>query len=144
MPAHVETDNVAISKDIYAIISKGDLNQLTNLYAQNSVMVNMPWNTTFRGRDNVLNYIRILRTAFPDMKVTLTHQTAQDDTVVNEWLLKGTHKGVLKSPTGDIAPTNRSVEIPGVSIFEMEDGQVVNIRQYWDINSLLRQIGLVS
>ena len=58
-----------------------------------------------------------------------------------EWRIRGTHKGVLRTSSGDIQPTGECVDFRGVSIWELDDdGLVVRERIYADDSSLLRQL----
>ena len=41
---------------------------------------------------------------FPDLEVTVTHQVASKDAVVNECTWHATHTGPLQSPGGEIPP----------------------------------------
>jgi len=144
MPAQVATDNIALAKDIYALVSKNDVGKLADLYADNAVLISIPWNTTFRGRNGILDFVRAFKTAFPDLKLNLTHQVAEDDFVVTEYVARGTHKGVFVSPMGDISPTNRNIEIPVCEVVQFKDGKMVTCRQYWDTGTFARQLGLES
>ena len=144
MLAQAETDNLSLAKDIYDLVSKNDLNRLGMLYADNAVLVNMAWNTAYRGRHGVLEYVRNFKTAFPDLKLNVSHQVAEEEFVITELVMRGTHKGVFVTPMGNISPTNRFIEVPMCGVLQFKDGKMVSSRQYFDTGTLMRQLGLIS
>jgi len=56
------------------------------------------------------------------------------------WRTLGTHSGPIEPP--GIPPTNRSFVIDGADHWTFRDGLVSRCRAYWDLNDLLRQLGL--
>ena len=59
---------------------------------------------------------------------------------VVQWWADGTFTG---APFLDIEPTGRHVEIRGVDVMEIGDGQVRNNTIYYDGNAWARQVGLM-
>jgi hypothetical protein len=59
--------------------------------------------------------------------------------------LTGTHTGPLESPTGEeIPPTNKRVDVKGAAFVRLnERGEIVEERRYYDVGTMLRQLGLV-
>jgi predicted ester cyclase len=88
-----------------------------------------------------------VRTAFPDYHRTIEQQIGEGDTVVTRWTMRGTHRGPFTSRTlgRTIAPTGRSVAVPGVSIHRVADGRIV---EAWvsgnDSIELLQQLGAIA
>jgi steroid delta-isomerase-like uncharacterized protein len=144
MPSQVETDTITLAKEIYNLISKNDLTRLPSLYADNAVLITVPWNSTARGRNGIIDYVRNFKTAFPDLKLNITHQISEDDFVVTEYVARGTHKGVLSTPMGDVSPTNRNIEVPVCEVVQFKNGLMATCRQYWDTGTFMRQLGLAS
>jgi hypothetical protein len=54
----------------------------------------------------------MVRTAFPDYRLTIEEQIAEADKVATVWNGSGTHQGEWESPAGTIAPTGRG-EVAG-------------------------------
>ena len=44
-------------------------------------------------------------------------------------------------PTGTIPASNRELDMPSCQVFEIEDGKVATFTQYFDLLTMLRQIG---
>jgi steroid delta-isomerase-like uncharacterized protein len=64
--------------------------------------------------------VRSYRTAFPDVQLTVDDLIAQDDRVVARWTSRGTHQGEFAG----IPPSGRRIEVMGISIFLVQNGQV--------------------
>jgi steroid delta-isomerase-like uncharacterized protein len=82
-------------------------------------------------REGFKAIIREVRTAFPDLMVTLEDSVAADDKV---WMLvtcRGTHLGQFKG----IPPTGRRFEISEVHIGRFENGKAV---EHWGVSDMAR------
>ena len=103
----------------------------------------IPGGITLRGRDQVREYMKLLWSAFPDIKVVATYQVVAGDTVVTEQSYSGTHTGTLRTPKGDIAPTGKRVLGRQVAVQRVKDGQVWSEHLYFDQMEFLGALGLV-
>jgi len=79
--------------------------------------------TDIRGSEQ--KWWREAKEAFPDMVFTVDLLIEQDDLIVSNWSVKGTHTG---APFNGIAPTGKPVHINGTAILRMRDGQIV---EHW-------------
>lgn len=84
-------------------------------------------------------FARDLRTAFPDIRITIHETLAQGDKVVARWSAKMTHSGTFLG----FAPTGRKAEVTGTSIQRIVDGKIAEGWDNWDQLGLLVQIGAV-
>lgn len=94
--------------------------------------------TPARGREGIKRHVAKLRSAFPDLRLTVEDMVAEDDKVVARWSLQGTHEGVL--PTLAIRPTGEEVTFTGISIYRFKDGRIVEIWQEGDYLGLVNQL----
>jgi ketosteroid isomerase-like protein len=81
--------------------------------------------------------------AFPDAHVDVHYLHIVGDVAVEEGTFTGTHNGVLKSPTGDVAPTGRPVKIAYIQVLRFRDGKHVSFNLMFDRFSMLEQLGLI-
>lgn len=82
--------------------------------------------------------------AFPDLHFDFRQTIAQGDFVVINWVASGTHKGGLPTPTGAmLPPTGKHAIVPGSSTYQFKDGKIVRATNYWDMVTLLAQLGLM-
>jgi steroid delta-isomerase-like uncharacterized protein len=96
------------------------------------------------GHDNVLAVWQGWATAFPDSKGEIHSAIAGGNTVTIELTWRGTHKGPLQMPSGPIAPTGKRIDIRACQVTEVADGKAKATRQYFDMATMLRQLGLGS
>jgi steroid delta-isomerase-like uncharacterized protein len=94
----------------------------------------------FRGRGEIVGLFREMFAAVPDLETTLTRVVAKDRFAAAEWRLVGNFTG---SPFRGIDPTGRRVELRGVNLFEVEDGQIVGNTAYYDGAAFARQVGML-
>ena len=88
------------------------------------------------------DYATLFR-AFPDLVVEETDRLASPDgtRVAILWTASATHTGPLDPP--GFAPTFVRGGSRGMSHTEVQDGQIVGFRLFYDLNDLGRQLGAV-
>jgi steroid delta-isomerase-like uncharacterized protein len=96
------------------------------------------------GADAALEAWKGWAQAFPDSKGSFraTH-VADDGTVVLEVTWTGTHQGPLQTPKGPIAPTGRRIELRACAVVEIAGERARSQRHYFDMATLLQQIGVM-
>ena len=80
--------------------------------------------------------------AFPDMHRKLDRMYFDNDVVVVELSLNGTHKGDLELPEGVIPPTNKEMHAPCCDVFHLKDGKILSFHCYVAVPILLKQLGI--
>ena len=89
--------------------------------------------------DDARQIMKGQRSAFPDWKVTIHELIAENDLVVSNLTITGTHRGRFRK----VEHTGRSVEFNGVFIDRVRDGKIVEMWHSPDYLTLLIQIGAV-
>jgi steroid delta-isomerase-like uncharacterized protein len=97
-----------------------------------------------KGVDQLLTCWQGWATAFPDSKATFQNAIAGGDTVVLEVKWRGTHRGVLQTPEGRFDATGKTIEVPACLVVEIEDGKAKSMRHYFDMATLLQQLGFAK
>ena len=92
----------------------------------------------YDGTQEVSGYYDETRRAFPDQRNETLALHHADDAVLVEAVVRGTHKGPLRS----LPPTGRQFELPILAIFEFEGDKLVCERVYFDQTTVLRQLGI--
>jgi steroid delta-isomerase-like uncharacterized protein len=100
----------------------------------------IPTGQVHDGPDEVLEYFRASRAAFPDQRNELIALHHADDAVIAEFDLLGTHRG----PLFGIRPTGRSFRCRTVALFLFEGDRIVCERVYFDSTTILRQLGIAA
>ena len=84
----------------------------------------------------------MLRTAFPDYRITIDDQLAEADIVATVWTATGTHKGEWASPIGPVPATGKAVTWTGTTTLRIADGKIADvIGSNWDHLGILQQLG---
>lgn len=81
--------------------------------------------------------VSALRTAFPDIEFATEDVVAEGNKVVFRAVGHGTHEGELMG----VEPTGREIELTGIVIFRIDEGQVVERWAQFDTIGMLRQLG---
>jgi steroid delta-isomerase-like uncharacterized protein len=81
-----------------------------------------------------------LRKVFPDQKMRILDQIAEDDKVVTRFEVTGTHRAEFLTA----APTYKTVTVEGLGISRIANGKIVETYVQVDSLALLRGLGIVS
>lgn len=92
----------------------------------------------YDGTEEVERYFAQTRRAFPDQRNELLALHHADDAVLVEAVVRGTHRGPLRS----LPPTGREFQLPILSIFLFDDDKLIGERVYFDQTTVLRQLGI--
>jgi steroid delta-isomerase-like uncharacterized protein len=93
----------------------------------------------YDGIAGVDGVVRALLSGFPDFWLKeIVHHHA-DDAVIVECVFGGTQKGVFAG----VAPTGRKMEVAAALVFEFEGDGLVCERVYFDVATVLRQLGVI-
>jgi steroid delta-isomerase-like uncharacterized protein len=92
----------------------------------------------YDGTAEVAGYYEESRRAFPDQRNELLALHHADDAVLVEAVVRGTHRGPLRS----LPPTGREYELPILAIFEFDGDTLTCERVYFDQMTVLRQLGI--
>jgi steroid delta-isomerase-like uncharacterized protein len=92
--------------------------------------------TSVRGRQGFIQYMRSVRSAFPDFHNDVEELIAEGDSVVARLTYTGTHQGELFG----IAPTGRLITYAGVAFFRVAENRIAEGWVLGDVHGLLRQL----
>lgn len=94
-----------------------------------------------KGVDDVLTAWKGWATAIPDSRATFHSETVSGNTAVLEITWKGTHSGPLNTGEREIPATGKKIELRAIQVVDVADDRVKSVRQYFDMGTLLKQIG---
>ena len=80
---------------------------------------------------------------FADVTVELLNVVTSGDWAVAEAVGRGTHTGPMQTPMGEVAPTGRKMELHFCSVIRVQDGKIVEERDYYDVMTIANQLGLM-
>jgi len=96
------------------------------------------------GADAFVDLCKGWAAAFPDSRPEFHNAVASGNTVVLELTWTGTHTGPLATPNGDVPPTGKSINLRSVQVVEVRDGKAASTRQYFDMATMMSQLGLAN
>jgi steroid delta-isomerase-like uncharacterized protein len=97
-----------------------------------------------RGRDQLRPYLEGFARAFPDARYKINWAIESGSSGALEGVYSGTHTGTLRMPDGtDLAATGRHVSVPFVTLFDVKDDKIYSHRAYWDVATVIAQLGLM-
>jgi len=91
------------------------------------------------GRDGIKSLIHEMRTAFPDLQMTIEDVAVAGDKVWARLRCRGTHRGPLMG----IPPTGRSIDTTALEVCRVKDGMLV---EHWGVPdrfAAMTQLGLL-
>jgi steroid delta-isomerase-like uncharacterized protein len=142
-PASLPSPHSLINAAKAPILAYGDKNwhAVRNAIAPDAVYDEIATGRRAQGADEVLACWKAWATATTDSKATIHNAVASGNTVVIELTWRGTHNGPLQLGDREIAATNRAIDLRACQVCDMVAGKPQVIRQYFDLATLLRQIG---
>ena len=137
-------DKITIARIFHQAWAERNPDRGAAVIAEDCEFVDVPRGEIQRGPEGYRHDYERWRTAFPDGTVEITNVIAEGDWVVVEYTNSGTNTGPLQTSIGDFPPTNRKIEVQYCSVMRINNGKVVSGRDYYDVSTILRQLGLES
>jgi len=104
----------------------------------------VPAQRRVQGINEVLSVWRAWATALPDSKATFHNEYVSGTTVVLELTWTGTHSGTLLTPNGEIEATGKRIKLRACQVVEVSGEKATSMRHYFDMATLLKQIGVLT
>ena len=138
-----EQENLRVAEKLFEAINSHDLSRGSD-YQSADYKFEGPGANGVLNSDQATAYTQGFLNAFPDLHFELKQKVAQGDYVVINWVASGTHTGPLLTPTGaTIPPTGKKAVVPGSTTYQVKNGKAVSGQTYWDMVTLLAQLGLM-
>jgi steroid delta-isomerase-like uncharacterized protein len=109
--------------------SSGDASQVAALYTEDAVREDVPTGTTSRGRAEIEALATGLFETDADVRLVVTDGFVGETWAVVEWTFSGTRQ-----------ETGGEVTFRGASVLELEDGQIREETDYYDLPQMQQQI----
>jgi steroid delta-isomerase-like uncharacterized protein len=127
-----------VTSFIDALFTKGDPGAVDEYLAEDFVDHDPPMGGS-SSREGMRAAGVMFRTAFPDWHSDLGVLVGEDDLVVEQFTASGTQQGEIFG----VPPSGKTVSLPGINIWRVRDGRIVERWGRLDDLGLLRQLGLV-
>ena len=137
----MSSENIGENVDKFVdAFNNHDIDRLMRAYADDCVLMD-PAILELHGITAIRGYYATLFEAVPDAEIELNNVLTSDRLVATQFMLRGTHKGVLGPPL-DFRPSNKKFALPGACFCLVSNGKIVAQTNYMDIGGLLEQIGI--
>ncbi len=127
-----------VSDFLDEVLSNGNI-EATGKYFHEDVVEQVPLPGQGPGLDGLMDALRGLRVAFPDMHWNVEEQIEEGDRVVTRFVWTGTHRGEIFG----VPATGRSVTVWGVVIDRFVGDKVKETRIIMDSMGLMAQLGVL-
>jgi ketosteroid isomerase-like protein len=145
-PPATADERAKLFKDCWAQFNSKDWSKFGNCYAEGAtseqVDMGMP---ALVGRANVVDKsAKVFATAFPDLTGESELSIVSGSDILSVVLLKGTHKGPLPGPQGEVAATGKKIGYLAVQHVQLTpDGRAVAKERFaYDGGTFMSQLGL--
>ena len=134
-----------LTKEYYSAWNSHDAEKIASFYTADCVHEDVAIGAVFRGKNELKTGISPLFAAFPDFKLELKSILSATNRLAHEWVMSGTQAGALSGPGAlsglGIPNTGKSFSIRGASITELRDGKISRNTDYWNLTTMLQQLG---
>lgn len=136
VPSNREANHALMERFIEEVWNKGNLEVADEIFHPQASSPSAPGLPL--GAEGVKFIVNMMRNAFSDYWMEITHLVAEDDRVAARFRQGGTHDGDLMG----IAPTGKKVEWTEIGILRIADGKVVESWYDVDMLGLMGQLGV--
>jgi steroid delta-isomerase-like uncharacterized protein len=133
----IDQNKNTVTSFIEALFTKGDLGAVEEYLAEEFIGHDPPPGAT-GDREGMRQTAAMFRAAFPDWHSETGILVGEGDLVVEQFTASGTQRGeIFGAPA-----SGRTVSLPGINIWRVRDGRIVERWGRLDELGLLRQLGL--
>jgi steroid delta-isomerase-like uncharacterized protein len=121
----------------YERFASGDLDGAAGLFSSDCIHV------TPAGKQDAnawKAFAAAFRSALPDAHMEIVSVIEAGDAVAIEPRFKGTHRGALVIPQGEIPSSGNAIDVPFADFFRLGDDKFVEHRVYWDQAAMMAQL----
>ncbi len=137
-------DNAQLARELIEAFNDHNLDRWVERSTDDVEAINVPFGLTFRGPEELRQFLEGWIRLSPDGQVEVTSQLPGDEGITNENVYRGTFTGTLATPTGVIEATGKSFEMPFVEVWRIREGKLASIHAYFDTATMMQRLGVVS
>jgi steroid delta-isomerase-like uncharacterized protein len=136
---------VDVARESIDCFNADDFERLRSLLADDSYEEELSTQRRLEGADAQIEAAKGWKQAFPDGRGTVHGAYADGNTATIELTWEGTQSGPMQTPDGQQIPaSNRHGKVKACQVIEVEDGKIKATRHYFDLMTLMQQIGAME
>ncbi len=139
-PSSGSVDNVSLIRALYDAVNAKDLAVIESYGANDSEWLDVPFKFTSKGKRAIIDPWKSWFDIFPDATCEVRSIVGLGDHVVAQGTGRGTHRGVFKSPAGELPATGRKMAVSFCDVYLLKDGRILRADSYFDFYDLLGQL----
>ena len=133
---------IGLARENIEAFNAGDWQRLKARLTPDAVYDEVPTHRRVQGPDAWVDAFQGWKQAMPDAIGTVTKAVAGDSTVTLEVTWEGTHTGPLVGPAGTIPPAGKRQTTRAAMLCTFQGDKIKESHQYFDMMTLLQQIGV--
>ncbi len=139
-----EQQSIEAAKESLTAYNQKDWDKVRSSITNDCVYDEVATNRRVQGSDQVTETWKAWAESIPDSRASFDNEYASGGKVVLEITWRGKQTGPLQTPDGSvIPPTGKNIELRACQIVDVEDGKVKTVRHYFDLMTMMQQLGVV-
>ena len=134
-------DLTSIAREAVDAFNASDWERSKAILTPDYVYTELGTQRRLQGPEAVIEAMKGWKAAMSDAAGTVTKASASGDTVTLEITWEATHDGPLEGPMGTIPASGKRQVTPAAWVFDFEGDKIKESRHYFDMVTLLVQIG---
>ena len=140
-------ENVALARSLLDLYNSRQsdpawLDKCVAAFAADCEIIDVPSGATLRGPDGYKRLVLFFVESFPDMRAERINAFATEDQVTLQGIWRWNDTGPLYLPSGALPSMRRSGKLRFCSIFQIRNGKIASHHGYYDMLTLMEQLGL--
>ena len=136
MNTNLETNKEIVRRFNYEFVQGGDVNVFEEIVHPQFINRTVPPGAKGADKEGTLQFVQMMKQAFPDLKVEIHMQIAEGDLVTTYKTFHATHKGTFMG----IEATNKMVSFRNIDIIRIKDEKAIEHWSVRDNMSLYQQL----
>jgi steroid delta-isomerase-like uncharacterized protein len=124
-------------EEFYEAWNSHDVDTIVSYFTDDCVYEDATLGVINHGQTELKTFLHEFFNATPDLRLEVNAAFISGNWGGTEWIMSGTHKGDFRG----IPPTGKRFSFRGASITEIHDGKFNRHTDYYDLTSILQQIG---
>jgi steroid delta-isomerase-like uncharacterized protein len=131
-------DNTIVHQWFDEVWNKGDENAIERFMGPDSLFHGLPGEPDVRGPGEFKPFWRKFKGAFPDIRIQVVETIVEGNKVAARCVVTGVHQGDHLG----VKATQRRIEVGGMVLAYVKDGQIKEGWNYFDLLGMNMQLGL--
>jgi steroid delta-isomerase-like uncharacterized protein len=138
------TANATAIAALFDCFNQRDLDGAAALVTEDFILTDLAAGVTLHGPAGLRQWLDGFLMTLPDARAEVTRIIDAGEWVASEHVGRGTNTGPIPSQAGMLPPTGRSIELAIAEVYQLRDGKLASLRAYYDMATMLRQLGLMG